>query len=81
MKGIKIKYLPIFINKSSKSKYPSYINKSSSKHSIKCTGTSGKVKLKLKKNGFFDEPDQISSHRGKERINKKITEDANLMDQ
>ena len=32
-------------------------DKKSSKHSIKCSGTNSKLKLKLKKNGFFDESD------------------------
>lgn len=48
--------------KSSKSNNDPGINKSSSKHSIKCSGTNSKIKLR-KNNGFFDPSEQHSSRR------------------
>ena len=55
-------------------------NKSSSKHSIKCSGTSNKLKLKLRKNGFFDDSEQVSSHRADGRHTDKIVEDVPFAD-
>lgn len=56
-------------------------DKTSSKHSIKWSGTSNKLKLKLKKNGFFDDSEQVSSNRAEGRHTDKIIGDSNFVDQ
>lgn len=64
-------------NKSTKGKS---CNKKSNKHSIKCSGTNSKLKLKLKKNGFFEEGEPLNSHRANAINTEKMAEEINLYD-
>lgn len=74
----RVNYQRTFINKSAKGHN---FDKSSSRHSIKCSCTSSKLKLKLKKNGFFEESEILNSQRADGRHTEKITGDLTMVEQ
>lgn len=50
----------------------------SNKHQIKCSDKSSKSKLKLKKNGFFDDVEALNSHRANPLKTDKIIDEGKL---
>ena len=48
---------------------------------MKCSGTNNKLKLKLKKNGFFEDSEPLNSHRAGDGASDNMLNDMNSVEQ